>query len=424
MEEDDARARIAFFDYPDVFEDFYPHIGVDQSSFATTWSATGNHAFVQLIQETLADISWYAITLEPELEAAEHAIGCRVEFVRSSWLHRLLWRAFYLPKSAWRWRRAYPAFATIASYLAPLSWELFRRLRRDRPTALLLQDYASGRFDVMWVAARALGVPLLAYHSGSTLEGFSGRWVRSVTLRRADWVLASSATELEMLVGRFGVRRVAVSVVLTPIDTDRFRPLDREVACRAAGVSAARRYFVFLGRLDDRVKRVGALIRVFAKLAGDHPDIDLLIGGDGPDAQVLRQLGDAVAPGRVHFLGWIPTPDERGALLNCGECLVLPSRREGFPTVVGEALSCGIPVLASDVGGVSEVVRADETGWLVAPEDDDGLEQAMRWVASHRDDVRAMRAAARDTAVRRLSRKVVREELERCLRAVGVIAQA
>src|SRR5256885_1634320 len=61
------RPRIAFFDYPDVFEDFYPHLGVDQRGFATTWARTGNHAFLTLLQREVGDVTWYAFSLRPEL---------------------------------------------------------------------------------------------------------------------------------------------------------------------------------------------------------------------------------------------------------------------------------------------------------------------------------------------------------------------
>jgi hypothetical protein len=50
------RPLIAFFDYPDVFEDFYPHYGVDQYNFATRWAATGSHAFLSLLQHEVGDV--------------------------------------------------------------------------------------------------------------------------------------------------------------------------------------------------------------------------------------------------------------------------------------------------------------------------------------------------------------------------------
>src|SRR5262245_2263053 len=159
----EGRRRIAFFDYPDVFEDFYPHYAVDQTAFATRWAGTGNHAFLSLLQREVGDVVWYAFSIAPELQEARHEIvGCRVKMLPSSWLHRRLWRAFYLPRMSWRWRgTAYPLYAWAASYASLASSQFFRTLKRDRPQVLFLQDYASGRYDVLVMIARMLGVPLI-----------------------------------------------------------------------------------------------------------------------------------------------------------------------------------------------------------------------------------------------------------------------
>jgi hypothetical protein len=157
------RPLIAFFDYPDVFEDFYPHYGVDQRSFATRWAATGNHAFLSLVQREIGDIVWYAFALPPEFTEARHkVVGCRVKFLPSSWLHRCLWRLFYMPRVAWRWCRAYTAYAIVASYAALTSWPFIRTLLSDWPDFFFVQDYATGRFDVLLLIAWALHVPLIA----------------------------------------------------------------------------------------------------------------------------------------------------------------------------------------------------------------------------------------------------------------------
>src|SRR5262249_3693607 len=152
-----GRPLIAFFDYPDVFEDFYSHYDVSQIMFATKWDASGNHAFLSLIQHEIGDVIWYAFSINPKLdESRHHRVGCRVKFLPSSWLHRQLWKAFYLPKSSWRWRFAYPWFATIASYLAPLSLRFLREICRDRPDFVFLQDYSSGKYDVLSAIAWTL----------------------------------------------------------------------------------------------------------------------------------------------------------------------------------------------------------------------------------------------------------------------------
>jgi glycosyltransferase involved in cell wall biosynthesis len=143
----------------------------------------------------------------------------------------------------------------------------------------------------------------------------------------------------------------------------------------------------------------------------------LTLAGDGPDRAELAQLADALAPGRVRFRGWT-AGRELVDLYATAECLVLPSASEGFPTVVGEALACGTPVVASRVGGVPELVADGDTGWLVPPGDDKALAERLRFALSHPDVLAAMRPRARKAAERRVSPPVIAAELRAAFAAL------
>jgi glycosyltransferase involved in cell wall biosynthesis len=101
-------------------------------------------------------------------------------------------------------------------------------------------------------------------------------------------------------------------------------------------------------------------------------------------------------------------------LYNAAECLVLPSLHEGFPTVVGEAMACGTPVLASRVGGVGEMVLEGETGWLLTPGDDAQLRAGLGHVMSHPGLAAAMRPGVCRLAESRVSRSAVSAALRSC----------
>jgi glycosyltransferase involved in cell wall biosynthesis len=409
------RPHVAFFEFADVFEDFYPHYGVDQRTFATQWVGSGNHLFVSLLQKEVADVTWYEFSLRPQLKEARHEIvGCQVKMVKSSWIHRWLWRAFYLPRCAWRWRNAYRAYATIASYLAPLSWSFVAMMWRDRPDFIFAQSYSSGRFDVLLLLARFLNVPFIAYHAGGQFSQYLGKSLRQWTLPMADLLLVSGRSEREMLLKRYGVSPERVRVVLTPIDTAAYRPMDRMDACDRLGLDWRRRYVLFVGRLDDEIKRISTLVRSFAALNAAHPDVDLLVVGNGRDADRLKKLGDTLVPGRVRFMGWISNIDDKARVYSVADCLVLPSKREGFPTVVGEAMACGTPVVASDVGGIPEIVRNDDTGWLIPPGDRDALVARLTLVLENPSIVAAVGARARSVAERRVSHRAVASALRSC----------
>ena len=416
------RPRIAFFGYPDVFEDFFSHYGVDHHTFATRWADTGSHALVTLVQREIGDVMWNAFSVAPTVTEARHEVtGATVRFWRSPLAHRLLWRAFYLPRCAWRWSsRLYPAFAPIASYLSILSWPLLRNIVRERPDVIMLQDYATGRFDVLVVLAKLLGIPTIAVHTGSRPEHYKGKLAKHWSIRNVDRIVVSSRDEYEMLATRYQVPREQLKVVLTPIDIAVFRPMDRDAACRTLGLDPAKRYALFVGRFDDGVKRISAIVRAFAAATEHHKETELLIVGNGPPEE-RKIVDDAIAqhaPGRARLLGWTSDKEQLARIYNVAECLVLASAREGFPTVVGEAMACGLPVLASRVGGVSELVAHGETGWLFEPRDDDALAKLLGAVFDDPAAAHALKPAARRMAEQHVAPEVIAAGFRACFAAL------
>lgn len=122
------------------------------------------------------------------------------------------------------------------------------------------------------------------------------------------------------------------------------------------------------------VKRVEAVVRVFARLVERHP-ARLLMIGDGPGSprahELARELG---VLGRISFLGNVNCV---APLLAIADAFLLPSSEESFGLSALEAMASGTPVVASRVGGLPEVVVDGETGYLVTPEDEDGMAAAL-----------------------------------------------
>ncbi|MEN9903576.1 MAG: hypothetical protein RLZZ555_141 [Pseudomonadota bacterium] len=415
-----GRPLVAFFDHADSFEDFYTHYGVSHQSFASEWHGSGNHAFVRLIQGSIADVIWYEFSLSPTIRAAVHSwCGCRVRFVSTSWLHQAMWHTFYLSRHAWRLQPFKSLYAFLASYSASLSLDFFINLIRDRADILFCQDYSNGRFDLLIVLARLLGIRVVAYHAGSSPERYIGKLFKRFTIKRADRILASSRREAEMLVARFGVARERISVLLTPIDTEAFRPIDRAEACKIAKLEQEHRYILYVGRLDDRVKRISMLIDCFGRVAGRFEQAVLLIAGDGNDRKLLEGRARKLPSGKVRFLGWRSGAEQLAPLYALADCLVLVSRSEGFPTVVGEAMACGTPVIATDVGGVSELVADGSNGWLLEPESDEAIAEslaaALAEALSIGEETVAMRRHARSSALNQVSHAAVCGQLKSLL---------
>lgn len=186
------------------------------------------------------------------------------------------------------------------------------------------------------------------------------------------------------------------------IDTNTFRP-DSEARQRLRSELNVEDAFVWLavGRFDPP-KDYPTLLRAFSTAIRDMPDSLLLLVGDGPLRQHIENLARVlgVHP-RIKFLG---IRRDIAQLMNAADAYVMSSSREGLPNVLLEAHASGLPVVATNVGGNSEVVQDGVTGFIVPPQNPDALAEAMRRMTGLSETARQqMGDAARQHIVRNYS---------------------
>jgi glycosyltransferase involved in cell wall biosynthesis len=179
-----------------------------------------------------------------------------------------------------------------------------------------------------------------------------------------------------------GIDSHLVRTVLNGIDLQRFH----FAGPRGHGPA------VFAGRLTPE-KDVATLLHATATLAMRAPGFRLAIAGSGPCEQELKALAASLQLGNiVEFLGEV---HDVPALLRRASLFVLPSITEGLPLTVLEAMACGLPVVATSVGGTPEAISQGKTGLLVPSGDADALASAMLRIHSHPGEARAMGTAGR-----------------------------
>jgi N-acetyl-alpha-D-glucosaminyl L-malate synthase BshA len=121
------------------------------------------------------------------------------------------------------------------------------------------------------------------------------------------------------------------------------------------------------------VKRIDAVMRVFARIAG-RTSARLLLVGDGPEISTAHRLGRELRiSDRMHILG---AQESVIPLLSSADVFLLPSAQESFGLAALEAMACEVPVVASNVGGLPEVIEHGATGFLHPPEDLDGMAES------------------------------------------------
>jgi glycosyltransferase involved in cell wall biosynthesis len=278
--------------------------------------------------------------------------------------------------------------ALLVAWLAP-SLE-----PRPRLAALLQVSYREERRAVRplrWgsrVLARPSAVEMRFRRFKAPLQIALG-WL---TARAADRVLAPSAATAAEL--RRDYRVAEVAVVPNAMGEG---PAEGPAAGGAGGTDGegAGGYLLAVGRLRIR-KGVDVLLAAMPELLRRHPGTRLRIAGDGEHRAALERAAAALGLGdAVSFLGRADAVRVR-RLLRGAVALVVPSIYEGMPLVVLEAMEASVPVVASRVSGIPEVVEDGRTGWLVPPEEPASLAAAL---AAALDDPAA--AADRGAAGRR-----------------------
>jgi glycosyltransferase involved in cell wall biosynthesis len=288
--------------------------------------------------------------------------------------------------------------ALLVAWLAP-SLE-----PRPRLAALLQVSYREERRAVRplrW-GARVLGRPSAVERRFRRFKAPLQIALGWLTARAADRVLAPSAATAAELRRDYRVGEVAVvpnAMGETPVEGPATAGGERPVPAMegpADGGEGAAGYLLVVGRLRIR-KGVDVLLAAMPELLRRHPAARLLIAGDGEHRAALEREAAALALGEaVSFLGRADAMRVR-RLLRGAAALVVPSIYEGMPLVVLEAMEASVPVVASRVSGIPEVVEDGRTGWLVPPEEPARLAAAL---AAALDDPAA--ASRRGEAGRRL----------------------
>lgn len=124
---------------------------------------------------------------------------------------------------------------------------------------------------------------------------------------------------------------------------------------------------LYVGRLSDE-KGVDDLLQAFRLIATSEDAVRLHVVGSGPSADDLQGLADQLGiAGAVIFYGFVPKGPELWAHFDDADVFVLPSRTEGLPRVIAEAMARGLPVVSTAVGGIPELIEHEENGMLVKP---------------------------------------------------------
>jgi len=157
-----------------------------------------------------------------------------------------------------------------------------------------------------------------------------------------------------------------IVILRNAVDTNRFKPLRNENLRKYCKIKDNEILILFVGYLDT-FKGIFDIIDAFGEIKQTHDNIKLMIIGNGPKKHELENRVLALdLKNSVIFTGKLK-PDEIHSYYQAADIFTLPSYTEGLPLAVLEAMSCGIPVIASNVGGIPEIIKNNENGFLIPP---------------------------------------------------------
>jgi glycosyltransferase involved in cell wall biosynthesis len=263
--------------------------------------------------------------------------------------------------------------------------------------------------------AQGLGVPLVVVHTEHGREKYQTR-LRTRMLGRLAGQFAArfnclSADMAKAILAHGIVPPGKVHVIGNGIDTGRFQGRGERHAIRGdLRIPEGSVVVGTVGRLTE-VKRQDLLLRAFAQLRAGVPSAHLLLVGDGPLLGDLQKLAaDLNINECVHFAGYQAQPER---FYQAMDVFALTSRSEGIPQAVLEASAAGLPVIASRVGGVPEVIEDGYTGLLFESGDAAALAAGLQALAADSELARRLGDAGRRRVEARFHIRRMAEEYHR-----------
>jgi glycosyltransferase involved in cell wall biosynthesis len=273
----------------------------------------------------------------------------------------------------------------------------FSCLRAARQADLVYANWAICG-AVAGLAARLLRVPVVCTLRGDDVtraqRGILDRMILALCMRLCSRVVCVSDSISTWIRTRYPRFEYRVQVIENGVD-DAF--LDLPLRDHRTSDSPVR--FLTVGSVIAR-KRIDRIILAMQRLPKELK-IHLTVVGDGPErTRLLEIVNESKLNEQVEFLGAMP-PSEIPALLARADVFVLASESEGRPNAVLEAMAAGLPVLASDIAGVNELVRHGITGFLFPPNATDQIAHLMHITAENADLRHRLGRAGRDAIFQR-----------------------
>jgi starch synthase len=394
-----------------VLEDFLETAEISLDDFLGGFVGSWMFGYVEALQR--AAVRTVLVCVSRQVDAPRHEVhggtATDVVLLPPTWAYRRLSPHVLNPYG----RNVEQVFGTVSRPLRPAlvplrelllflptpPFALARTLRRFGCDAILCQEYEYPRFDLCAAVGKLTGLPVFAsFQGGDYQRSRLERLTRPLALRGARALVVPTTAEAERLRRVYGIDDSRVAAIFNPIDTDVWRPGGRETTRRRLGLPPEARVAAWHGRVSVTKKGLDVLAEAWARVCRVRPGDDvrlLLVGAGHHDDELDRLLSDPRIRGVHRVDSFVHDRRELRDLLAAADVYAFPSRLEGLPVALVEAMACGLPPVAADASGVREILGVDTAGTLVPRDDPERLAGGLLELFDDPEKARERGAAAR-----------------------------
>ncbi|HEX7793359.1 MAG TPA: glycosyltransferase family 4 protein [Vicinamibacterales bacterium] len=377
--------RIALLPWGDVIEDFLDGIGVSFEQFASRMTGGWLFGYVQALgrEGVQTSIICFSNSVDRIVRSTHTSTGAELVAIPAPGIYKALRRRMKDPYG-WSVQAMFGDLGDVSltrrltrhaiPYLATPLLALAREIRRSGCDAILCQEYESPRFDAAILIGELLRIPVFATFQGGTwhrsrIEGH----VRTRTLGRCAGLIVGSSAEAVRVREQYGVPADRIVRIANPVDLSDWWRGSRDVR-RELGIPETSRVVIWHGRVDIRRKGLDLLIEAWRRISTRRPQRDALlwlVGSGASDAELEREI-DRLPRSSIRWTRqYLLDREEMRRYLSAADIYVLPSRHEGFPVALLEAMACGLPAVAASAPGVADILDAGgQSGGVIVPLDD------------------------------------------------------
>ena len=262
--------------------------------------------------------------------------------------------------------------SSLDSYLVLPVALVKRELKQQNCCAILFQDYHNPSFDVCVFWGRMMQLPVFAtFQGGSSPRSPLELPTRLVALQLCQGLIIPTQSEIQRVHHKYRVPLKKVSRIFNPTDVTSWRKLNRETVRSELDIPLESKVIIYHGRIEIHRKGLDVLLDAWQKICHRRPNqlLRLFLVGTGTDAPALEQR---IASENLTNIVWVNefVHDQNiiQRYLSAADVYTLPSRHEGFPVAPLEAMACSLPVVATNVPGIPEILESGEiSGGLIVP---------------------------------------------------------